>query len=117
MDSRYFVTVRRAMSMFATFSISAMRWSESGRRGSSFLISRRIRSFTLSLATAVALHPVDARVEEVLELEDALGRVHVLVGRHPADRRLVHLDVVGDVAQVQRLQEVDAPSRRNPAGA
>ena len=32
-----------------------MRWSESGRRGSSLRISRRIRSFTLSLATASPL--------------------------------------------------------------
>ena len=56
----------------------------------------------------VAVQLADARVEEELQLEDALGAVHVLVGRDAADRRLVHLDVVGDVSQVQRLQMRDA---------
>ena len=36
------------------------------------------------------------------------GSVDVFVGRHPADRRLVHLDVVGHVAQVEGPQVVDA---------
>ena len=40
------------MSILATLSISAIRWSDRGRWESSFRISRPIRSFTLSLATA-----------------------------------------------------------------
>ena len=47
-------------------------------------------------------------MEEVLHLEHALRRVHVLVGHDAADRRLVHADVVGDVAQHQRPQVLDA---------
>ena len=50
----------------------------------------------------------DRRVEEVLELEDALRRVHVLGGGDAADGRLVHADVLGDVAQDERLQVRDA---------
>src|SRR5262245_38750231 len=41
------------------------------------------------------LTSAEARREEVLQLERALRRVHVLPGRRPADRRLVHADVVG----------------------
>jgi hypothetical protein len=36
------------------------------------------------------------------------GRVHVLVVHHAADRRFVHADVVGDVAQHQRAQVLDS---------
>src|SRR6266849_8038830 len=35
----------------------------------------------------------DAAVEEVLELEEPLRRLHVLVGGHAADGGLVHADV------------------------
>ena len=57
------------------------------------------------LLTIVAADP---GVEEVLELVDALRGMHVLVGGHAADGRLVHPDVVGDIAQVQRLQVLHA---------
>src|ERR1041385_513654 len=50
----------------------------------------------------------DAAVEEVLHLEHALRRVHVLVRDHAADGRFVHADVVGNVAQHQRAQVFDA---------
>jgi hypothetical protein len=46
----------------------------------------------------------DARVEKILELEDALWGVDVLVGGHARHRRFVHADVVGDVAQDERPQ-------------
>ena len=57
---------------------------------------------------ALAVRAADAAVEEVLHLEHALRRVHVLVGHHAADGRLVHADVVGDVAQHERPQVLDA---------
>src|SRR5687768_13981612 len=54
-----------------------------------------------------AIRAGDAAVEEVLHLEHALRRVHVLVRHHAADRRLVHADVVGDIAQYERTQVFD----------
>src|SRR5689334_18861606 len=57
---------------------------------------------------ALAVRAADAAVEEVLHFEHALGRVHVLVVDHAADGGLVHADVVGDVAQHQRAQVLDA---------
>src|SRR5213075_2517187 len=51
---------------------------------------------------------VDTAVEEVLHEEQSARRVHVFVGHDAGDRGLVHLDVVGDVAQHERPQIVDA---------
>src|SRR2546422_3381491 len=43
----------------------------------------------------------DAAVEEELELEQPLGGLDILVGRHAADRGLVHADVFADVPERQ----------------
>src|SRR5262245_9738796 len=51
---------------------------------------------------------VDAAVEEVLHLEHALRRVHVLVRDDTADRRFVHADIVGHVEEHQRPEVYDA---------
>ena len=56
----------------------------------------------------LAVRAADATVEKELHLVHALGRVHVLVGDDPADRGLVHADVVGHVAQHQWPQVLDA---------
>src|SRR5262245_15144926 len=56
----------------------------------------------------VAVHGLDARVEEEFELEDTVGSLHVLVGGDAAHSRLVHADVLGHVAQVERPQRVRA---------
>src|SRR5262245_35788088 len=56
----------------------------------------------------LAVRARNAAVEEILHLEHALRRVHVLVRDDTADRGLVHADVVGDVAQHQRPQILDA---------
>src|SRR5262249_39527230 len=45
-----------------------------------------------------------ARGEEVLQLERALGGMHVLPCRRPAHRGLVHADVVRDVLEHERAQ-------------
>ena len=50
----------------------------------------------------------DRRGEEILQLEHAARRRHVLVGRDAADRRFVHGDGIGHRAQVERLQVLDA---------
>src|SRR3989449_1344368 len=50
----------------------------------------------------------DRRVEEELQLVDALRRVHVLVRGHPRDGALVHPDVLGHVAQDERPEVGDA---------
>src|SRR5690606_41548976 len=39
----------------------------------------------------------DMAGKEVLELENALGGMHVLLGCHPGDRGFVHADCLGDV--------------------
>src|SRR5437899_12091363 len=51
----------------------------------------------------------DAAVEEELQLEQPLRGFDVLVRRHPADRRLVHADVLADVAQRQRAEVRQSP--------
>src|SRR5437667_151764 len=53
--------------------------------------------------------PGPARGEEVLQLEGALGGVHVLARRRTAHRGLVHAYVVGDVFQHQRAEVRDTP--------
>src|SRR6266540_4163785 len=57
---------------------------------------------------ALAVRAADPAVEEILHLEHALRRVHVLVRDHAADGRFVHADVVGHVAQHQRPEVFDA---------
>src|SRR4051794_23565805 len=52
----------------------------------------------------VAAGAVDRRVEEELELVDALGRVDVLVRGPPRDGGLVHADVLGAVPEDERLR-------------
>ena len=46
----------------------------------------------------------NARVEEILQLEQALRGVHVLVGRDARNGRLVHANGLGHVTQDHRLQ-------------
>ncbi len=62
----------------------------------------------------VAGGTADAGVEEILELEDSLRGVDVFVGRDPRDRRLVHLDVLGDILEDQRPQVLPGPRSKNP---
>src|SRR5262245_8588891 len=50
----------------------------------------------------------DAAVEEELQLEEALRRLHVLIGGDPADGGLVHADVVAHVAQGEGAEERQA---------
>src|SRR5689334_14480989 len=57
---------------------------------------------------ALAVRAADAAVEEVLHLEHALRRVHVLVRHDTTDGGLVHADVVGHVAQDERAEMLDA---------
>src|SRR5262249_40460656 len=57
---------------------------------------------------AVAVRAADPAMEEVLQLEHALRRVHVLVVDDAADGRFVHADVVGHVTQDERPQVLDA---------
>src|SRR5215472_18291389 len=52
----------------------------------------------------ISRQPGDRGVEEVLELEDSLGRMDVLVGGHPRHRGLVHPDVLGHIPQNQGLE-------------
>src|SRR5215207_11243869 len=56
---------------------------------------------------ALAVGAADPAVEEVLHLEHALWRVHVLVRHDAADRGFVHPDVVGHVAEHQRTEVLD----------
>src|SRR2546428_2963622 len=51
----------------------------------------------------------DRRVEEELQLVDALRRVHVLVGGHPGDGALVHPDVLGHVEEDERRAGTAVP--------
>src|SRR5687767_992084 len=63
---------------------------------------------------ALAERTADPAVEEVLHLEHALRRVHVLVVHDAADGRFVHADVVGHVAQDERPQILDAVIEKLP---
>ena len=47
-------------------------------------------------------------VEKEPHFEQSAMGVHEFVVHHPAHGRFVHFDVIGDVAKVQRLQEVHA---------
>src|SRR6266446_358334 len=51
---------------------------------------------------------VDSTVKEVLHEEETARRVHVLVRHDAGDGGLVHLDVVGHVAQNQGAEEIDS---------
>src|SRR5215472_4041506 len=57
----------------------------------------------------VSRQPGDRGVEEVLELEDSLGRMDVLAGGHPRHRGLVHPDVLSHVPQNQGFEVGNAP--------
>ena len=107
-SSRYFATVRRAMVRPCPCSAWAISWSESAAATSSASTMSLIIFFTDTDDTIDPLIGHDAAVEEVLELEQALRGLHVLVRGDAADGRLVHVDVVADVAQRERAQEGQA---------
>jgi hypothetical protein len=52
----------------------------------------------------LAVVPFEPALEKELELEQPLRRMHVLIGRGPAHRGFVHVNVFGHVAQHHRLQ-------------
>ena len=81
--------------------------SLSGLRGSSFSMILRMRCLMVTDET-LSERAADAAVEEIASFRTRLRRVHVLVVDHAADRGLVHPDVVGDVAQDERAQVLDA---------
>src|SRR3970040_779973 len=49
--------------------------------------------------------PVQAGIEEKLQLEDPVGSAYVLAARHPGHRRLMHGDVLRDVPERKGLHE------------
>src|SRR5262245_19836137 len=62
----------------------------------------------------VARRRVDAAVEEILHREETPRRVDVFVGHDARDGRLVHADVVGDVAEHERPEVLDAVVEERP---
>ena len=107
--SRYLATVRRAMSMPSPFSFSTILSSDRTSAGASASISCLMRWRTASEECA-SPSPADCDRggEEILELEDAARRRHVLVRGDAGDRRFVHRDRIGDGLQVERPQVLDA---------
>ena len=105
--SRYLATVRRATSK--PLSLSSSTKASSLRISSSASISSLDRGLDrLRPRRRRRLGRRDARAEEIFELEQAAVAQQIFVRGDPADRRFVHLDRFGDLAQRQRLQ------RRHP---
>ena len=101
--SRYLATVRRATCTPSAASSSTICWSDSGLSGASWAISLRILARIAVDETPVPSSAGHVAREKEAELEHAARRVQVLAGRHARDRRLVHLDGLGDVLQDHRL--------------
>ena len=107
--SRYLATVRRAMSMPASRSLSTMVSSDStssGALGVDQLLDAVAHRFGRMRFAAVGRR--DRRGEEILQLEDAAAGRHVLVGGDARHRRFVHADGVGDGLEIERAQMLDA---------
>src|SRR5262249_43414112 len=69
------------------------------------LLDRLLDAFAGDVVFARA---ADRRIEEILQLEEPLRRVHVFVRGDTADGRFVHPDRVGDVTQDHRLEKADS---------
>ena len=107
--SRYFATVRRAMSMPASRSCSTMVSSDStsaAALGIDQLLDAVAHRFGRMRLAAVGRR--DRGGEEIFQLEDAAAGRHVFVGGDARDRRFVHADRVGDGLQIERPQVLDA---------
>ena len=107
--SRYFATVRRAISTPSRckqLDDPLVRQRVGGR----FAVDQAADPMTHRFRGmgAVAGRIRDRRREEILQLVEAARRRHVLVAGHPADRALVHADRLGDVAKDQRPQRLHA---------
>ena len=115
-SSRYLATVRRAMVSPCACRVLAMSWSEYGLRG--VLARDQVLDGLLHRHRGdhVAVVGGDAAVEEPLELVEALRRLDVLVGGHPADGGLVHPDVLAHVAEREGAAGATGPGRRSRAG-
>ena len=117
--SRYLATVRRAMSMPSCLSCSTILSSDStaaGRLGVDQLADAMAHRF--GGVRLLAVGRGDGGGEEVLELEHAARRRHVLVGGDAAHRRFVHRDGIRHRLQVERLQVLRCRgSGSRPAGA
>ena len=107
--SRYFATVRRAMSTPSRCSSSTIRSSDSVSSAGSPSIRPRMRKRTASAECASPPPEAGiAEVKKIFQLEQAARRRDVFVAGDAADRALVHPDRVGDVAQDQRPQRLHA---------
>ena len=84
--------------------ILTISWSESGL----FVLSRAIRSWIASFTLVFDITSPERGLvtgrEKIFQVEQAVGRLHVLVGDGAADRRLVHADDFGDLVHGQRLE-------------
>src|ERR1051325_8225931 len=98
-SARYFVIVRRATRSPCCASRRASSASESGARGSSAAMSSFITART---AVAAALGGQPPR-EEVLELEQAARRGHVLAVGHAAHGGFVQAELARDQLERERL--------------
>ena len=113
--SRYFATVRRAISIPSDLRISTIRSSERMPSGGSPSIRALIRNLTASAECAASPSvPGDGSGKEILKLERAARGRDIFVRRHAADGALVHLDRLGDIAQDQRPQMAPRRSRMKP---
>ncbi len=81
------------------------RWSDTGLAGSSSPTISRSRCLMLVAATSMPWVGPVPTAEEVLELEQAVRRRHVLAGHSARDGRQVHADLDGDVLEAQRPQQ------------
>src|SRR3546814_9102641 len=61
---------------------------------------------------AVTLRVRNARREEIFEFEQPARAGEIFVARHAADRRFVHPDRLGDLAQRQRAHMRDAVQKK-----
>ena len=73
----------------------------------------RLNDFTNSLfnrngRNVFSMRVAQAAMKKIFHFTEALRRVHVFITYHPAYRRLVHIDVVGDGPQYQRVQMLNS---------
>ena len=107
MASRYFATVRRATGIPDDLSRSASLASESGLRGFSSSIRRRIIAW---MAVLDASPPPSVSMPEAkkAQRQRAARCAHMLAGDRARHRRLVQAQFGGDLAQGQRTQRLFA---------